>query len=115
MRWFKRDEEPRVPFYPSLYASDDLLDFKRDKEKVRLKIEGKPVDAHTLADLKEQARFIQGSRMWGLLTKRLRVMAMTQALNTSKNWEEVIAAKAQADHVNLMEAILTATLEAQTE
>lgn len=113
MSWYKRDE--KIPFYPSLYEQNDLMDFRREKEVIRLKIDGTPVDKATLTVLKDEARQLQSMRLWELLQKRLRVMAMTQALNTSKNWDEVLAAKAAADHVNLMDSILKAVLDAQAD
>ena len=109
-----RDSFQRGLNTPSLYDPSDVLSFVPGPDgKGVVKIGGQEVDKQTLADLKIESDKIRRTRLWPLMVTKIRSLAVTQALNRSKNWEEVLMGKAALDNINLQESMLKAIEEAK--
>lgn len=65
-----------------------------------------PITKEKLKELQHQAKFLQDTELWAVLTTLVRQKAIEQAINKSTSWEHVLPGKMMVHNIALLEGLV---------
>lgn len=90
MNWFKKRGGLG---FDLTFEAKDIIDIRKAPDGIKVFMDGKELNREAILDLKREAQEWRKSSLNAIIGMKLKAIALEKAINTSENWEQVLAGK----------------------